>query len=109
RYVIEQHSRLAALLGVLAVALWVLARRRGATSDQRRPLTVLCVMLALQGVTGALQYALELPAEIVWVHVVLAATTWLAILWTVAAVGKPLPRGVAAEPSARGGEAAAAR
>ena len=95
RYVVEQHARLATLLGLLAVALWVLARRRGATPEQQRPLTALCVMLALQGVIGGLQYQLELPAEIVWVHVVLAATTWLAILWTVAALGRPLPRGAA--------------
>jgi cytochrome c oxidase assembly protein subunit 15 len=106
RYVVEQHARLATLLGVLAVALWVLARRRGATAEQRRPLTALCVLLALQGVVGGLQYALELPAEIVWVHVMLAATTWLAILWTVAAVGMPLPRGV---PARSGSEAAPAR
>jgi len=72
RYVVEQHARLATLLGVLAVALWVFARRRGATPEQRRPLTWLCVLMAVQGVIGGLQYALELPAEIVWVHVVLA-------------------------------------
>ncbi len=105
RYVIEQHARLATLLGVLAVALWVLARRRGATSAQVRPLTWVCVLLATQGVVGGLQYELELPAEIVWVHVVLAAMTWVAILFTVAAVGKPLARGVR---SPAGGEPAAA-
>ena len=71
------------------------------------PLTVLCVLLALQGVIGGVQYALELPAEIVWVHVSLAATTWLAILWTVVAAGQlqarpaPVPGG--------SGEAAPAR
>ena len=105
RYVVEQHARLATLLGVLAVALWILARRRGTTEQQRRPLTALCLLLAAQGVIGGAQYALELPAEIVWVHVVLAAITWLAILWTVAAVGRPLPRGVSARDSR---EAAAA-
>jgi len=89
RFVIEQHARLATILGVLAVVLWVLARRSGASSEQRRALTSLCVLLALQGVIGGVQYALELPAEIVWVHVTLAATTWLAILWSVAAVGRP--------------------
>ena len=31
RFVVEQHARLATLLGLLAVALWVLALRRGAT------------------------------------------------------------------------------
>jgi cytochrome c oxidase assembly protein subunit 15 len=106
RFVVEQHARLATLLGVLAVAVWVLARRRGATAQQRRPLTALCVLLALQGVVGGLQYALELPAEIVWVHVMLAATTWIAILWTVAAAGRPLPRGV---PSRSRSDAAPAR
>ena len=108
RFMIEQHARLATLLGVFAVVLWVMARRRGATAGQRRPLTVLCVLLALQGVVGGAQYALELPAEIVWVHVALAAVTWLALLWTVAALGRPLPRGARVEPVARSGEAAPA-
>jgi cytochrome c oxidase assembly protein subunit 15 len=107
RFVVEQHARLATLLGLVAVALWVLARRRGASARQRRPLTLLCVLLAAQGVVGGVQYALELPAEIVWVHVVLAASTWLAILWAVAASAEPQPRPAAAM---RGGaEAAAAR
>jgi cytochrome c oxidase assembly protein subunit 15 len=105
RFVVEQHARLATLLGLLAVALWVLARRRDATPQQLRPLTLLCGLLAAQGVVGALQYALELPAEIVWVHVALAACTWLAILRTVAAVGRPLPR----PSTSQGSETALAR
>jgi cytochrome c oxidase assembly protein subunit 15 len=94
RYVVEQHARLATVLGLLAVGLWALARRRGATAEQRKPLTAVCVLLAVQGIVGGLQYELELPAEIVWVHVVLAAMTWVAILLTVAAIGKPAPRGI---------------
>jgi cytochrome c oxidase assembly protein subunit 15 len=88
RFVVEQHARLATLLGIAAVALWFLARRRGAPAQQRRALTVLCLLLAAQGVVGGVQYALELPAEIVWVHVGLAATTWLSILWVFAATGR---------------------
>jgi cytochrome c oxidase assembly protein subunit 15 len=88
RFVIEQHARLATLLGLAAVGLWVLARRRGAPERQRRALTVLCVLLATQGVVGGVQYELELPAEIVWVHVALAASTWLSILWVFAATGR---------------------
>ncbi len=103
RYVVEQHARLATLLGLLAVGLWVLARRRGVGARERRPLTWLCALMATQGVVGGLQYKLELPAEIVWVHVVLAAVTWVTILLTVATVGKPAPRGV------RSGEPAPAR
>lgn len=88
QFVIAQHARLATLLGIVAVALWVLARRRGVTSRALAPLTWLCVLLAAQGVIGGVQYALELPAELVWVHVTLAAVTWLAIIWTFAAVGQ---------------------
>jgi cytochrome c oxidase assembly protein subunit 15 len=88
RFVIEQHARLATLLGLAAVGLWVLARRRRAPGEQRRALTVLCVLLASQGVVGGLQYELELPAEIVWVHVLLAASTWLSILWVFAATSR---------------------
>jgi cytochrome c oxidase assembly protein subunit 15 len=94
RYIVEQHARLATVLGLLAVGVWVLGRRRGAPARQQRPLTRVCVLLAAQGIVGGLQYALELPAEIVWVHVVLAALTWVAILLSVAAVGRPAPRGV---------------
>ena len=100
RFVVEQHARLATVLGLMAVGLWVLARRRGASGDQVRPLTWVCVLMAAQGAVGALQYKLELPAEIVWVHVVLAAVTWVAILLSVAAIGKPAPRGVTSSEAA---------
>ncbi len=101
RFVVEQHARLATLLGLVAVGTWLLARRGGVTSAQLRPLRALCLLLAAQGVVGGVQYALELPAEIVWVHVMLAATTWVAILLTVAQVGRPLPKGVRPDAPAR--------
>jgi len=50
-------------------------------------------VLALQGAIGGLQWALELPAGIVWVHVAVATGNWLAMLWTVAAAGRLEPRG----------------
>ena len=109
RFVVEQHARLATLLGIVAVALWVLARRRGVTSEARRPLTWLCGLLAAQGVIGGVQYQLELPAEMVWVHVTLAAVTWLAILWAVAAAGTLQPRSARAAQAGAGSEAAPAR
>jgi heme a synthase len=106
-FVIEQHARIATLLGLVAVALWIVVRRRGATSEARAPLTWLCLLLGLQGVIGAVQYQLELPAEIVWVHASLAATTWLAIVWVVVAAGQLQARPLAAPTAAR--EAAPAR
>jgi heme a synthase len=106
-FVIEQHARIATLLGIVAVALWILARRRGVASEARAPLTWLCVLLGLQGVIGGVQYQLELPAEIVWVHASLAAATWLAIVWVVVAAGQLQARPLAAPGAA--GEAAPAR
>ena len=63
----------------------------GAPADVLRPVAVTAVLLAAQGTVGAIQYALEVPAEIVWVHVALAALTWLALLWSTAAAGRPVP------------------
>lgn len=99
-YVISQHAKFATALGLLAVALWFLARQRGASADQRRALTVVCVLLAVQGVIGAVQYHYKLPAEIVWVHVAVAAGTWVALLFCVVNFGRlePAPRASAREP-----------
>jgi cytochrome c oxidase assembly protein subunit 15 len=55
-------------------------------------MTAACVLLAAQGAVGGIQYQLKLPAEIVWVHVALAASLWLALLWATAAAGRLAPR-----------------
>jgi heme a synthase len=86
-WAIHQHARIATVLGVAAVAVWFLLRRRGADPEVRRAMTVACVLLAAQGVVGGIQYQLELPAELVWIHVALAASLWLALLWATAAAG----------------------
>ena len=49
-WVISQHARLATLLGLAAVGVWIVARRRGVAREQLAPLTWLCVLLAAQGV-----------------------------------------------------------
>ena len=87
-WAIQQHGRIASVLGVAAVAVWFLLRRRQADAQVRRAVTVACVLLAAQGVVGAVQYRLELPAELVWLHVALAACLWLALLWATAAAGR---------------------
>jgi cytochrome c oxidase assembly protein subunit 15 len=89
-WAIHQHARIATLLGLSVVAVYVLLRRRRAPADVLRPVAVTAVLLAVQGTVGAVQYALEVPAEIVWVHVALAALTWLGLLWSTAAAGRPV-------------------
>ena len=91
-WVVQRHSVIAAVFGLAAIAVWFLLRRPGGDRRALRPLTVVLGLLALQGVVGGVQWALELPGELVWVHVALATATWLAMLWTVATAGRLEPR-----------------
>src|SRR3954468_13422318 len=97
QWAIHQHGALATFLGLATVGVWFLARMRGADVQLRNALTAVCVLMACQGFVGATQYALKLPAEIVWFHVVLAALTWLSLLWACAAAGRLAPRSLPAE------------
>jgi heme a synthase len=92
-WVVQRHATLAALYGVAAIGVWLLLRRPGADRRALGPLTLVIGLLALQGAIGGLQWWLELPAGIVWVHVALATGNWLAMLWAVAAAGRLEPRG----------------
>jgi cytochrome c oxidase assembly protein subunit 15 len=91
-WIVQRHAVIAAIYGVAAIAVWFLLRRPGADGRALRPLTLVLALLALQGAVGGLQWALELPAGIVWVHVAIATGNWLAMLWTVAAAGRLEPR-----------------
>jgi heme a synthase len=95
-WVVQRHAVLAAIYGVAAIAVWILLRRPGGDRRALTPLTVVIGLLALQGLVGAVQWSLELPAGIVWVHIALATLNWLAMLWTVAAAGRLEPRGESA-------------
>src|SRR4051794_40099162 len=90
-WVIHWHGRFSTLLGLSALGLWFFLRRQNATPALRRAVTVLCLLIAAQGIVGGIQYESGLPAELVWVHVVLATCTWLAVLFSVAAAGRLAP------------------
>jgi cytochrome c oxidase assembly protein subunit 15 len=86
-FVIHRHAEIALVFSLAAVLVWWLARRRQVRATVQRPLTVLCVLLALQGVVGLDQYETHLPTELVWVHVALACGAWLGVLWAACAAG----------------------
>jgi heme a synthase len=88
-WIIERHGVLAALLGVLAVVTWFLARTRGAHPELRTRLTRICLLLAVQGALGIVQYQLELPSELVWVHVCLATLLWVGVVLAAVQTGSP--------------------
>ena len=88
---VHLHSYVNGLLGALVLGAWWLARTRGAVGELRGVLTRLALLMAAQGVLGILQYQLELPAELVWLHVVLATLTWVGLVRAWALAG-PLGR-----------------
>ncbi|MBS1888148.1 MAG: COX15/CtaA family protein [Actinobacteria bacterium] len=88
---VAAHGLIVTVLGLATVGAWWLSRRRGASAEVVVTLTFVCLLLAAQGVVGITQYALALPTEIVWVHVVLATLTWIGYVHVWAAAG-PVPR-----------------
>ena len=94
-WLINRHGALAALLGAVAVGTWWLARRRGADRELLVRLTRICLLMAAQGVLGIVQFHLELPSELVWVHVALATLLWVGIVLAAVQAGSPLRAPVA--------------
>ena len=108
-WVVQRHAVIAAVYGFAAIGVWFLLRRPGGDRRALKPLTVVLGLLALQGGIGAVQWLLELPAGIVWVHIAVATGNWLAMLWTVAAAGRLEPRREAGVPAEPGEESGARR
>ena len=96
KWIVGQHGTAAVLLGIAVIAVWLLYRRRGAPASIMDPLTTLGVLIAAQGLVGAVQYELQLPTDMVWMHVTLATATWITIIWSIAAAGRLVPRTAAA-------------
>jgi len=86
-FVIHRHAEIAFAFSLAAVAIWWLARKREVGDQVQRPLTILCVLLAVQGAVGLDQYETHLPTELVWVHVGLACAAWVSVLWAACAAG----------------------
>lgn len=86
-WAVHQHATVAVLFGLAAIAAWLLKRRDFRTLEPTEPLTVLCVLIAGQGLLGSVQFELKLPAEMVWLHAALATLTWLVALWAWADTG----------------------
>jgi cytochrome c oxidase assembly protein subunit 15 len=95
-WLVNRHGALGALLGIAAVATWFYARRRGADRALVHRLARVCVLMALQGVLGIVQFQLEVPAEMVWVHVALATLLWVGISVAAVQAGPPLAAGLPA-------------
>ena len=96
-WVVQRHSAIAAVFGLAVIAVLLLLRRPEGDRRAQRPLLSVLGLLGVQGLVGGAQWALELPSELVWVHVALATATWIAVLWSVATAGRLEPRGATGE------------
>ena len=87
-WVVTRHAAIAVTFLICVIAVTLLLRFR-ASADRRaiKPLCVLIGLLITQACVGIIQYNVELPAEIVWVHVLLATLVWLTMLWSVGRAG----------------------
>ena len=100
RDLILLHGHMATAMGILAVLLWGVARHRRAGRALMGALTAVCLLMAVQGTLGLIQYHNALPAEIVWLHASLPAVLWTCLVWSWVAAGS-----LAAVPAERGAPA----
>jgi heme a synthase len=89
RWAVHAHGHIALVLGIIALGTWVAMRALDVGRELMWPMTGLVVLLGVQGLVGHVQWDDHLPAGLVFVHVALAALTWLAILWTACCAGAP--------------------
>lgn len=99
-WVVHRHGRVADVLGIFAVAVWFLLWRRGASRELRINSTVFVVLVGIQGLIGSVQWHNQLPAELVWLHVVFATLCWISALWFCFTAGSLEPRGAPARSAA---------
>ena len=96
RLLILRHGHLGTALLIFTAGLLFVAWRRSAPQALLRRLTLLIGVYAVQGCVGLYQYYNGLPAEAVWIHIVLATIVWVLVLFTIFEAGRLEPRGVEA-------------
>jgi heme a synthase len=107
-WAIRNHAIIASILGMGVIGALAYSWWRGAGAPLLKALGLVTGLLVLQGVIGAVQYALELPSELVWVHVCVATCTWVSLLLVWSVAGSPAGEVAASSPAARARGARAA-
>ncbi|MCK9247474.1 MAG: COX15/CtaA family protein [Solirubrobacteraceae bacterium] len=80
-WIVVRHGVIAGVFAVALVAVWALAQYREAGRRLTLTLTGATLLVAAQGLVGLVQYGMELPGGLVWIHVLLATLTWVAVVW----------------------------
>lgn len=95
------HGRMGTAILFFTLVLIGVLIKRGAPRPLLKRLGVLVGFYLIQGAVGLYQYEYGLPAEAVWVHIVLATLIWLLVLFAVFEAGRLRPR-TAAQPAPAG-------
>lgn len=95
-WIVHRHGRVADVLGIAAIAVVLILWRRKAPRQLLAYAVAFAVLIGIQGLIGSVQWQLELPELLVWLHVVFATISWTFVLWFGMAAGRPQPAEVTA-------------
>jgi cytochrome c oxidase assembly protein subunit 15 len=87
-WIAQRHAAMAVIFAVAVLVVIFILMRKGGDRRAMRPLQVTFALIIFQITLGVTQWLLELPAILVWFHVVAATFIWLAVLWAVATAGQ---------------------
>lgn len=89
---ILRHGHLGTATFIFTAVILVVLIRRKAPQALVRRIGVLLGVYAAQGAVGLYQYYNGLPAEAVWIHIVLATIVWVLVLFAMFEAGRLEPR-----------------
>ncbi len=87
-WIVQRHAAMAVIFAVAVLVVMFILLRKGGDRRAVRPVQVTFGLIIFQIALGITQWLLELPAILVWFHVVTAVMIWLAVLWAVATAGQ---------------------
>jgi cytochrome c oxidase assembly protein subunit 15 len=88
-WVVHRHGRFADLLGIFAILVFALLWRKRASRELLFNAGLLIILIGIQGLIGSVQWHEQLPAELVWLHVLFSALCWSSALWLTMVAGRP--------------------
>jgi cytochrome c oxidase assembly protein subunit 15 len=87
-WIAQRHAAMAVIFAIAVLVVLFILLRKGGDRRAVRPVQVTFGLIIFQIALGITQWLLELPAILVWFHVVTATLIWLAVLWAVATAGQ---------------------
>ena len=87
-WIVQRHAAMAVIFALGTLIVLAILMRRGGDRRAVKPVAITAGLIGFQIALGVTQWLLELPAILVWFHVVTATLIWVAVLWSVATAGQ---------------------